>query len=141
MAKKVRTVAAHRRSACPLANALDLFGDKWTLVVVRDLIAGKKRYGDFANSPEGIPTNILADRLHRLERHGIVRKTAYHERPQRYEYMLTAKGADLLPVVQAMANWSSAHVSGCWAQPEWFVKLKPADLVTAGAAQRGEKEG
>ena len=58
------------RSPCPIANTLDIIGDKWTLLVIRDLFAGKTTYGEFQDSPEGIPTNILADRLKRLLGHG-----------------------------------------------------------------------
>jgi len=62
-----------RRSVCPIATTLDLLGDKWTLLVVRDLLfVGKRRFGEFLESPEGIPTNILTDRLRRLEEHGVV---------------------------------------------------------------------
>ncbi len=61
-----------RRSACPMACTLDIVGDRWTLLVIRDLLTGKKRYSDFLASPEKIPTNILADRLRRLEREGLV---------------------------------------------------------------------
>src|ERR671916_2191665 len=75
-----------RRSACPVACALDVVGDRWTLLVIRDLLAGKSRYGDFLASPEKIPTNILADRLKRLEREGLVSRLPYSVRPPRYEY-------------------------------------------------------
>src|SRR5690242_13390653 len=64
----VTPAAAQLRSLCPVANALDLLGDRWTLLVIRDLFAEKHRFGDFLASPERIPTNILADRLKRLER-------------------------------------------------------------------------
>jgi DNA-binding HxlR family transcriptional regulator len=110
---------AYERSPCPVANALDLFGDKWTLLVVRDLLLGKARYGEFAQSPEGIPTNILADRLRKLAQAGVVEKRAYCEKPVRYEYELTAKGRDLLPVLEAMADWAKKHVPGSTVFPRW----------------------
>lgn len=100
------------RSHCPVANLLDLFGDKWSLLIVRDLILGKVRYGEFAQSPEGIPSNILANRLKRLEAAGVVAKQAYSERPVRYQYELTEKGKDLLPVLEAMVAWALKHVPG-----------------------------
>ena len=101
------------RSICPIANTLDLLGDKWTLLVVRDLLFfDKHRFGDFATSLEGIPTNILADRLRRLEESGIVVKVPYSSRPKRYEYHLTAKGADLHPILFAMVQWAGRHVPG-----------------------------
>jgi DNA-binding HxlR family transcriptional regulator len=110
---------AYGRSLCPVANALDLFGDKWTLLVVRDLLLGKARYGEFAQSPEGIPTNILADRLKRLEQADVVEREAYCEKPLRYEYALTAKGRDLLPILEAMADWGMKHVPGSTMLPSW----------------------
>jgi DNA-binding HxlR family transcriptional regulator len=100
------------RSSCPIANVLDLFGDKWTLLVIRDLILGKIRFGEFARSPEGIPTNILAERLKRLEKTGIVVKSAYCDKPVRYQYELTDKGKDLRPVLEAMVDWACKHVPG-----------------------------
>ena len=90
------------RSPCPIANALDLLGDKWTLLVIRDLLFfGRRRFNELQSSPEGIPTNILSDRLRRLEEHGVLVKVPYQTRPPRHEYHLTPKGADLLPIPRA----------------------------------------
>ena len=101
------------RSTCPIANVLDIVGDKWTLLVVRDLlILGKHRYGEFQNSPEAIPTNILAERLRRLEAAGLVKKELYQDNPPRAEYFLTRKGADLGPVLKAMGQWGQRHIPG-----------------------------
>src|SRR6266511_392097 len=83
------------RSVCPIANTLDLVGDKWSLLVVRDLLHGKRTYGDLVDSPEEIPTNILADRLRRLENAGLIASSPYQERPVRYAYTLTEKGTEL----------------------------------------------
>jgi DNA-binding HxlR family transcriptional regulator len=100
------------RSGCPISNALDLLGDRWTLLVIRDLLfAGKRRFGEFLNSPESIPTNILSDRLRRLEEGGVVVKVPYQLRPARYEYQLTAKGMDLFPVLRALVEWATRHLS------------------------------
>jgi len=93
------------RSPCPISNALDLLGDRWTLLVVRDLFVGKRTYGEFQRSPEGIPTNILADRLKRLEKQGLIDRTPYQDRPIRYRYSLTEKGLALRPVLYAIAEW------------------------------------
>ena len=94
------------RSACPIAGGLDLFGDRWSLLLMRDLIyLEKRRYGQFLQSPEGIPTNILAERLKRFEREGIVEKRLYLEHPPRYEYHLTEKGKSLKPVLKAIIEW------------------------------------
>lgn len=105
------------RSACPIANALDLLGDRWTLLVIRDLLfVGKRRFGELLTSPEGIPTNILSDRLRRLEESGVVEKVPYQLRPARYEYQLTAKGKDLFPVLRALIDWAARHLP-CVASP------------------------
>jgi DNA-binding HxlR family transcriptional regulator len=106
------------RSACPIANALDLLGDRWTLLVIRDLLfLGKRRFGQLLSSPEGIPTNILTDRLRRLEERGLVEKVAYQLRPPRYEYQLTPMGMELLPVLRSLAEWSLRHIAGTEAPP------------------------
>lgn len=115
------------RSQCPVASALDIFGDKWTLVVLRTIFAGRRRYADLLKMPEKIATNILANRLALLEREGLVTATPYQSNPVRNEYRLTAKGADLLPVLQAMAKWSVKHIPGRWALPEWFQLAKPSE--------------
>ena len=104
--------AAGGRSPCPVACSLDLLGDKWTLLVVRDLLLGKTTYTEFQKSPEGIPTNILAERLKRLQAAGILEKSQYQERPVRYAYHLTAKGRDLQPVLLAMIDWGNKHIPG-----------------------------
>jgi DNA-binding HxlR family transcriptional regulator len=97
---------------CPVAGTLELLGDRWTLVVVRDLFLGKTKYGEFHDSPEGIPTNILAERLKRLERLGAVRKEAYQDNPPRFEYRLTEKGKELLPVIRSLKEWGLKHIPG-----------------------------
>ncbi len=80
---KSEEVSELRRSPCPIANTLDLIGDKWSLLVIRDLRRGKCTYSELLDSPEGIPTNILADRLKRLEEAGGIERSAYQERPVR----------------------------------------------------------
>ena len=100
------------RSACALANSLDILGDKWSLLVVRDLLHGKRTYGELARSPERIPTNILADRLERLEGAGIVTSTPYQERPVRYAYTLTPKGRALGDVLLAFVRWGKQYIPG-----------------------------
>src|ERR1700733_3372832 len=89
------------RSPCAVACTLDLVGDKWSLLVVRDLLRGNVTYGELQNSPEGIPTNILADRLKRLDDAGLIAKSAYQEHPVRYAYELTEKGKCLGDVLLA----------------------------------------
>ena len=101
-----------KRSPCALANSLDIVGDKWSLLVVRDLLHGKRTYGELADSPEHIPTNILAERLKRLESAGIVVATPYQERPMRHAYTLTPKGEALGEVLLAFVRWGKLHIPG-----------------------------
>jgi DNA-binding HxlR family transcriptional regulator len=114
-----------QRSTCPVACALDVVGDRWTLLLVRDLLRGKSRYSEFLASAEGIPTNILADRLRRLEREGLLTSTAYSEHPRRLEYHLTADGRELGRAVSALAKWGLAHFPG---------SVRPASLTIKEAA-------
>lgn len=100
------------RSGCPVACALDVVGDRWTLLVVRDLLRGKKRFGELAASSERIPTNILADRLKRLERAGLVEAAPYSAHPPRFEYTLTPPGRELKPILSAVAAWGHARFPG-----------------------------
>ena len=100
------------RSPCAIANSLDIVGDKWSLLVVRDLLHGKTTYGELADSPERIPTNLLADRLKRLESAGIIVSTPYQQRPVRYAYTLTPKGKDLGGVLLAFVRWGKQHIPG-----------------------------
>ena len=112
MKEKTKTAASFRRSACAIANTLDVVGDKWSLLVIRDMFHGKRTYGELQNSPEGIPTNILADRLKRLEDAGIISSSAYQERPVRYAYTLTEKGKALGDVLLAFVRWGKKHIPG-----------------------------
>lgn len=101
-----------RRSDCPGACALDLVGDKWTLLVVRDLLRGRHTYKELLEGGEGIPTNILADRLKKMELAGLVAAEPYQEKPRRWRYTLTRKGRDLEYVLAAVARWGKKHVPG-----------------------------
>jgi len=115
------------RSTCPIANTLDLIGDRWTLLVIRDLLFfGRHRFGELLASPEGIPTNLLTDRLRRLEECGVVVKIPYPSRPQRYEYHLTPKGKDLAPILRAMVEWAQRHVPGVSTEPPPGFRLPPS---------------
>ncbi|MEZ5317418.1 MAG: helix-turn-helix domain-containing protein, partial [Vicinamibacterales bacterium] len=102
-----------QRSPCPITSALDLLGDKWTLVVIRDLLfLEKRRFADLLSSPEGISTNILAERLDRLEAGGIVERRQYQDHPPRDEYLLTEKGRELRPVLAELVRWGLRHIRG-----------------------------
>ncbi len=98
-----------RRSTCPIACTLDILGDKWTMLIVRDLFRGAGKYSDFLASPEKITTNILADRLKRLEAEGLISKKAYQKNPVRYEYSLTEMGRSLSPLMKAMVEWANKY--------------------------------
>lgn len=108
-----------------MANALDLLGDRWTLLVIRDLFSGLKRYGEFAGSLEKIPTNILAERLLRLETAGLIRSSPYQQNPPRYDYELTAAGRALGPVIQELLNWGHRYLPGTKVRAE--ITGNPAD--------------
>jgi DNA-binding HxlR family transcriptional regulator len=101
-----------RRSPCPIASTLDLVGDKWSLLVIRDMLHGKRTYGELVDSPEGIPTNILADRLKRLANAGIIVGSVYQERPVRYAYTLSEKGTALGDILLALVRWGKRHIPG-----------------------------
>lgn len=101
-----------KRSVCPVSCALDLVGDKWTLLVVRDLFLGKTRFKDFQTSPEGIATNILTDRLGKLVGSGLAEKFSNPDHPRKPEYRLTKKGLSLEPIVRAIAKWGLEEIEG-----------------------------
>lgn len=103
-----------RRSPCPVACTLDILGDKWTLLVVRDLLLGRTRFKEFASSPEGIPTNILSERLERLLEHGMIRKVPVSEGGRRFAYELTDKGKSVQPLLKAMAKWGLKWEEGTY---------------------------
>jgi DNA-binding HxlR family transcriptional regulator len=89
--------------ACPIARSLDIVGEWWTLLIIRDALAGATRFDEFRKT--GIADNILSARLELLVREGILERRAYQEHPPRHEYLLTDKGRDLLPVIVALARW------------------------------------
>ena len=101
-----------RRSPCPVACTLDLIGDRWTLLVVRDLACGKAHFNEIGRSPERIATNILADRLARLIAHGLVERRASTDQVGRDDYLLTPKGKSLRPILSAIAEWGLANIEG-----------------------------
>src|SRR5881409_4383087 len=94
----------------PVAKTLEVVGDRWTLLVVRDLLGGTRRFQDLQASLPGIPPNILSDRLKLMEEHGLVTRRLYSEHPPRAEYALTDKGRELGVVVGALAAWGSRYV-------------------------------
>ena len=126
----VKETAGFARSNCAVASTLDIVGDKWSLLVIRDLFAGKSTYGELLAADERMPTNILADRLRRLEESGIIEKNAYQERPVRFAYTLTPKGRDMGEILIAIVRWGRKHIPGTVA----------LDLATrAGARKTGKR--
>ncbi|MGM9477984.1 winged helix-turn-helix transcriptional regulator [Pedobacter sp. GSP4] len=98
------------RSGCPVSSSLDIWGDKWSLLIVRDLMYDKERtYGDFLKSEEKIATNILASRLQTLEGAGIISKAGHPESKAKVLYKLTPKGIDLLPVMIEIYLWGEKY--------------------------------
>jgi DNA-binding HxlR family transcriptional regulator len=98
------------RSTCPISTALELVGDRWTLLVIRDLMfAGKRHFREFLQSEEAISSNVLADRLNTLVENGIVTRREDPSHSQKAIYSLTDKGLDLLPVLIAMSAWTQKY--------------------------------
>jgi DNA-binding HxlR family transcriptional regulator len=98
-----------RSVRCPVASSLDVVGDRWTLLVVRDLLRGHRRFSDLQRTVEGIPASVLSDRLKLLEREGAVTRRLYSDHPPRAEYLLTPKGHGLGVVVGALATWGEQY--------------------------------
>ena len=99
-----------KRSTCPISFALELLGDRWSLLVLRDLVFRQRRhFREFLESPEGIATNVLADRLERLELHGIIRKEPDPDDRRRNVYSLTEAGLDLVPLLVELTIWGAKH--------------------------------
>jgi DNA-binding HxlR family transcriptional regulator len=93
---------------CSVARSLELVGERWTILIVRDAFRGIRRFDDFQRSL-GVARNVLQTRLTRLVEHGILERVRYQERPERFEYRLTAAGIDLWPVVVALLQWGDKH--------------------------------
>ena len=115
----------HRRSDCPINFALETFGDPWSLLIIRDIVYfGKKTYGEFLESEEGMANNILASRMARLEQQGILVKQSSPSDRRKEEYGLTEKGLDLIPVLVEMANWSAEYDPQTGAPAAWIALMK-----------------
>lgn len=116
-----------RKSDCPINFAMEIFGDRWTFLIVRDLMfKGKHYYGEFLLSEEKIATNTLADRLSLLESNGIVKKSSDPSHKQKIMYQLTQKGIDLVPVLVELILWSAKYDEHTATDLE-FIKLVKKD--------------
>ena len=101
-----------KRSDCPISSSLDIWGDKWSLLIIRDLMDAKEcTYGDFLKSPEGIATNILATRLQNLEENKLIEKLDHPDSKAKVLYKLTRKGIDLVPVMIEISLWAEKYFS------------------------------
>ena len=129
-----------RRSSCPISFALDLFGDQWTLLVIRDLmLSGKRSYQEFLESGECIATNVLADRLARMEAAGLVARQPHPTDRRQQLYLLTERGIDLWPVLMAMVDWSAKHDPNTAATPGLVAAMR-ADRKRLAARLLAELE-
>ena len=113
------------RSNCPISFALDILGDKWILLILRDMIfAGKSSYGEFLQSAEKIATNILADRLNTLESQQFVEKLVANDKKSKFNYILTEKGISLIPIILELAIWGSSYFPPEM-DPDLIIELEP----------------
>jgi DNA-binding HxlR family transcriptional regulator len=97
---------------CPVARTLDIIGDRWTMLIVRDLVLqGPRKFADLQRSLPRVSPNTLSDRLKTLEEHGIVMRRFYEDHPPRAEYVLTPKGDDLRPILRALRVWGDKHTT------------------------------
>lgn len=121
------------RSNCPLNFGIEVFGDKWTLLIIRDLMFfGKRYYNEFLHSAEGIATNVLADRLAMLEKEKIIKKGKDSTHKQKIIYSLTEKGIDLLPIVMNIGLWSEKHAT---------IQLNPNRDIIIGDVKKNYRQG
>ena len=104
------------REPCSMARTISVIGDRWTLMILRDCFLRIRRFEDFERSL-GITRHLLADRLRKLVKAGVLRKAAYSERPKRYEYRLTDKGLDLYPVMMAIVHWGDLYTASSKGRP------------------------
>ncbi|HVV74917.1 MAG TPA: helix-turn-helix domain-containing protein [Mycobacteriales bacterium] len=125
---------------CSVAAALEVIGEKWSLLVVRELILGTDKFNDIAANT-GAPRDILTARLRRLEELGVIEREEYSSRPPRYSYVLTKKGRDLRPVVMALKHWGDTHVMGRTMPPVYEHSCGEIFTPATHCAACGEKAG
>lgn len=129
---------ARKRSDCPVNFAVETIGDKWSLVIIRDIIFwGKRTYGELLKSDEKISTNILADRLVYLENEGIIRKEQNKADKRKDFYIPTEKGLDLVPVMVEMIAWSAKNEAWHALEPKGNADQKAFVMRVAGVSDRG----
>jgi len=117
--------AKKRQTGCPIAFGLDVFGDRWSLLVIRDLMLNhRKTYREFLEAGEGVATNILADRLKHLEAEGIIAKSRNPDNRRSFLYTLTEKGRDLAPIIIEIVQWSGKYDARDFARKSVLAKIK-----------------
>ena len=124
----------NNRSSCPLVNILDILGDKWSLIIVRDIFHGKKSYGEFLASPENISTSVLASRLQLLERAGLIKhRLSLSDKKVKF-YYLTDRGIDLYPILYEMFYWSKRNLDKVFfpMAEQWFERYKSINSIKCG---------
>lgn len=94
---------------CPIARTLDIIGDRWTMLIVRDLFMGSTRFNQFLAASPGLPSKLLSGRLKKLEQHGLIERVVYSQHPLRAEYHLTEEGRSLAPILDAVVRWGLDH--------------------------------
>ena len=123
----------NNRSSCPLVNFLDILGDKWSLIIVRDIFHGKKSYGEFLASPENISTSVLASRLRLLERADLIKhRLSLSDKKVKF-YYLTDRGIDLYPILYEMSYWSKRNLDKEFfpIAEQWFKRYKSINSIEA----------
>jgi DNA-binding HxlR family transcriptional regulator len=110
----------HTQRGCPVAATLDVVGDRWTMLILRDLFSGRSgKYKDLMKSLRGISPNLLAQRLKHLMAHGVLERFFYSEYPPRAEYRLTERGKELGPILRTMADWGCKYELDDKARAAW----------------------
>jgi DNA-binding HxlR family transcriptional regulator len=132
-----------KRSSCPISFALEIFGDRWTLLVLRDmLLESRTRFRELLAGEEGIATNVLADRLKRLERRGLIRKERDREDARQFVYKPTERAASLVPTLLEMAAWGARTNSGMHVKPDLLRRFeRDRETVINEIQERLRKEG
>lgn len=131
-----------KRSDCPVSCSLDIWGDKWSLLIVRDLMFLKQcTYGDFLKSDEKIATNILASRLQTLEENGIITKSEHPDSKAKVLYKLTQKGIDLLPVMIEINLWAEKYFTIPAEQKAMLKEVKKDKEAFIKTAKKNLKKG
>lgn len=132
--------ALKQRSTCPVSTSLDVLGDKWTLLILRDMVfAGKSTYGEFRQSAEKVATNVLADRLAVLEAHGLVTKAVAADKKSKFTYRLTEKGVDTIPIIVELVRWGSQHCPTA-VDPNLLAELQAGKDAAVAKYQRLARE-